>query len=136
MPPVERPWGDMFEAIKQTAEGIQTIKDWLGEGGNTVSRERAESRADICRHCPANIRGTWWTRTTGGIADVIRQHLEAKNSEQLSVRDEHELGTCGICLCNLPLKIWVPTDTIQNHTDERLGEKFPDYCWQKKELTK
>jgi hypothetical protein len=123
----------MFEAIKQTAEGAKVISDWLGHGGSTVPKEQAEARADICRSCPQNIKGDWWNRAVGGVADVIRLHLQAKASEKLQVKNEHELGTCGACLCNTILKVWCPIEHIKKYTPESTLEKYDPKCWVKHE---
>lgn len=126
----------MLEELKKTADGIALLKDWVGSGLEPVSTALANSRAPCCAACEKNITGQWWTNATGLVADAIRKQINFKNGAKLETVLEDKLGTCSVCLCNLSLKVWCPPEHIQNHTTEQQLEKFPDWCWIKKELSK
>jgi len=132
----------MLEELKKTANGIALLKDWVGSGLEPVDMALADSRAHACcrgkdgKKCPKNVQGKWWNTATGMVADAIRTQLNFKDGAKLHTALEDELGTCDICLCNLPLKVWCPAEHIRNHITEEKLEKFPDWCWIKKELSK
>lgn len=126
----------MFEELKKTAAGAAILKDWVGAGLEPVSGELANQRAKVCTACPMNIHGSWWATATGVVASAIRTQLAFKDSADVWVEDEYKLGTCNICICNLPLKIWCPLDHIKAHTTEEQVAMFPTPCWIKSELTK
>jgi hypothetical protein len=116
--------------------GSQIILDWLGAGGNTVSDEHAQIRADVCtgrrsgvpcsHNAPSGI-----LQTAAG--ESIRQLLEIKNHAKKRVDGEKSLHTCNACNCYLRLKVWVPIEHIVKHMSAGEMEKFPAWCWQRKE---
>lgn len=119
---------------------LDTLRDWLGDGGIPVDRSLAEKRLSICLHgnngklCPLNVEPKWWeTALKNPIAEVIRAELELKNSMGLSLPDEESAGICKICGCCLILKPWTPIEHITKHLDERTLSKAPDFCWMKLE---
>lgn len=120
----------LLERAKSIADGARVIFDWLGHGGVCVSQEQAQTRADVCANCPENKPSDMLTKD---VADAIRKHLEVKNRLQLRVNGEKSLQQCGVCLCNLRLKCWVPIDVIRKHMNDGELERFPEHCWQKTE---
>lgn len=124
----------MLEDLKKTAAGMAVLKEWLGDGLQSVDAKLANSRAKTCSCCPENIHGNWWAGAAGVVAEAIRLHLHFKDSADVWVEDEDKLGTCDVCLCHLPLKVWCPIEHIKNHTTESQLEHFPDFCWIKKEI--
>lgn len=118
----------LFDRVESIDRGVEVITDWLGDGGIPVDRELAQARADICLNCPSNTAGN---RLIECVATAVRRHVEVKNKLGLRVSGEKSLHECGICLCSLKLKIWVPIGLIRRHMMEGEMDKFPDYCWQK-----
>lgn len=122
----------VLKRIAQLAVGIETFREWLGEGLKPVDFGLASARSKVCSVCPLNVRGDWLNRASGAVAEKIKQHVAAKERLNLTVPNEAELGTCSACECSLPLKIWVPIDVIEmsastmarlHHACWILGEK-------------
>ncbi len=122
---------NFIEQLKDYKRGMEILYDWIGSGGVPVSQQLAQQRGNTCLTCEFNDNGIKLTET---IADAIKEQVACKNHISLRVNGEHGLKTCRACECVLRLKIWCPISTI-NHsfTKEELVEKFPDWCWQRKE---
>lgn len=103
--------------------------DWLGSGGKPVDAAVAQRRVDVCKMCPHNNEANITAWITGPIARAILDQRRAKLGLALAVEGEERLFSCDICLCHLPLKVWVPTDTILEHTDSNTLAQFPTHCW-------
>jgi len=123
--------------VKKLTNGVQILKDWLGDGAKTVPAEMAQSRADVCtgrlsgRPCPHNVNGGF--SITAEIAKTIHEQVEQKNHLSLRVEGEDKLFSCNVCLCHLPLKVQVPFDTIAARTPEPVWQDLPSFCWMKRE---
>lgn len=119
---------NILRRASQLANGVEVIREWLGEDGMVVDQDTAQHRANTCikNKCPANITGfsvaTW-------VAKVIRRHLEVKNQTGLRVHGEKQLHTCKECGCVLRLLIWEPQDRVTRHLSDLEKTKLPDYCW-------
>lgn len=117
---------NLLEKVKTIADGAANLALWVGSGGNVVSPEVAQARADICLTCPHNRRGIVGTRE---IAEATMKFLSFKNALDLKVNREGELHSCDGCGCVIPLMIWEPQDRI---TKQMTGEEravTPSFCW-------
>jgi hypothetical protein len=122
----------LLKEIARDVEGIKVLKDWLGDGATPVERELAERRALVCVNCPKNIKTRWWNfpqYLKDKIAEAIRYQIEMKRHLKMEVPNEAELGTCDICRCNMPLKIWAPIDYVVQHHGLDKTDDYPDHCW-------
>lgn len=126
----------MIEQLKKTATGAAILKDWLGDGLTPVSAEEAEARAGVCIKCPHNMSSDWWSHSIGLVAEAIRKQIGVKNDISATTKFDEQLGTCSICLCHMPLKVWCPMEHISSHTYETEVERYPGFCWIKEGLTK
>lgn len=126
----------MLEEVRKTAAGAAILKEWVGAGLTPVDSSLANGRALICSACPKNTPGNWWAKATGAVASAIRIQMQFKNNIAITTPLDDKLGTCVVCLCNLPLKVWCPTDLVRNHTTEEQLALMPHVCWIKQELTK
>lgn len=117
--------------IGKLNEGRKILQEWLGEGALPVSQDEAQKRADQCFNCPLNRVGL---TATSVAAEVVKRHVESKQSENLIVEGEEKLGVCTGCGCYLPLKVHVPKQylTLNNETKTAIEQAVPD-CWQLKE---
>jgi hypothetical protein len=117
------------------AAGANILKDWLGEGGIPVTQELAQSRANICLNCPQNQEGHFVQKLTTIIAKAIHDQRREKLRMALRVDGEEELHTCAVCSCHLPLKVWVPFQTIAERTTDVQWKEFEAVtdCWVNKE---
>lgn len=116
------------------SDGAKIIIEWLGDGGEPVPIAIAQRRADICLGCPENAKKTMWSWLSAPVARTVLTWIARKNEWKLTVEGEEDLGTCKICLCHMPTKVWTPIMHIKNHTDERMLNKLPDHCWVKNEI--
>lgn len=117
----------------QVADGVQILKDWLGDGATPVPSVQSQARADICLRCTFNTSGF---KPIAAVAEIIRQQVEKKHELKLTVSGEENLHTCDICWCHLPLKVHVPMQYILENTPEPMLEKFRQdqpACWIVKE---
>lgn len=119
----------LLEQAQQIIEGVQTLKEWLGSGAETVPWRLAQARAGVCLKCPLNKPGSV---LTGAVADAVKKQIELKNALQLRVSGEKSLHHCEGCGCVLRLKIWMPADKL-GMTQEQLNN-YPTACWMRKEL--
>ena len=119
-------WG-----IKRAAQGTAVVLDWLGAGGNPVSRELAEKRAAVCVACPLNETGSWYTEAP---AEVIRAAVKAwqtlkGSSFAFETSQGDKLKSCAVCKCKLPLKVFVGLDHIVQKTKPEVMAELPSHCW-------
>jgi hypothetical protein len=131
---------NIFDEIKNDAHGLALLKDWVGDGGHPVSKEKADARAQACighgnlRPCPMNKEPNWWQKFTNSIALTIRRQLELKEKASLVVWQEDRLHMCAACGCALPLKVWVPIEHVKSHLSVEQLNKTPSFCWMRKEI--
>jgi hypothetical protein len=119
----------MNARLKDVMTGAATFRDWLGSGLDTVEPPEANRRAQICSLCIKNQRGDWWSKSASVVADAIRGQIAAKHSAQLDTPFDADLGTCEVCLCNIPLLVWVPIGVLTEREYADRLEKYPSHCW-------
>ncbi len=120
---------NLLNQIKQFGSGAAEIRDWLGSGGEVVSYEDAQARANICLTCAKNVPvGV----LKGVIADSARKLLEIKSKVGLRVAGEKKLGKCKPCGCVLRLLVWEPQSRIEPYLTETEKESYPTFCWKLK----
>src|SRR6187399_2318335 len=100
--------------IAQTTNFLAVRKSWFGDGGEPVSTELAQARADVCLKCPMNYKGDWiWAMAT---RIAINAQSQLRRMMNLKVNGEENLKTCEACGCVLRLKVHVPIAHIYRHT--------------------
>lgn len=117
---------NLLEKAKQLGLGISHLTDWLGDGGEVVSQEVAQHRANTCITCGLNQPGA---SVTTAVALAIRGQLGVKNKLKLRVEGEKRLGHCQACSCVLKLLIWEPQDRVEDHLDDESRARLPGMCW-------
>lgn len=126
-------------SLSNALSGAKILTDWLGEGGKPVSPPVAQARANACQSgdngkvCPHNKEGRFFTGLTAAIAKAIHEQHREKINLDLRVDGEDNLHTCDVCECHLPLKVWVPMNTLLPRTTPEQMEKFPAWCWMRTE---
>jgi hypothetical protein len=114
--------GEEYQPFEDKARGItlESLLDasaaairFIKSGGQMVSREESQRRAEICRGCRFNRPSPCAVCTPA-----------FKAIEGLIPRDRMEpgLSACGICGCSLAAKVLLPL-----HPD---GLRYPPICWQ------
>lgn len=124
---------DLAKHAVAAGRGATILSDWLGDGMQPVENRLAENRARVCLSCPLNVESHGASKWTDKIAAAILDQRRAKTERGLKVPHEELLFTCQECLCHLPLKVWVPLETILGRTDQIALDKFPDHCWMRTE---
>lgn len=106
---------------------LQSMWKWLRTGGNFVSQEEAERRANVClsgangEPCPLNRpSGICWG--CKNLSTEIRNLLNGRKTKY-----DSQLQVCIGCGCNLDTKIWFPNESLV--VDEA---KLPSFCWQRR----
>lgn len=120
---------NLLERARKIPRGMEVISEWLGSGGEVVSQDEAQGRADICLRCPKNTNDSVGF---GIISAVVKSYLRVKNRLGLHVSGEKSLHACECCGCVLKLKIWLPQDKVSAEMAGDDRTKYPDYCWQLK----
>lgn len=119
----------LLEKAKQYANGVVILTEWLGDGADTVPKEQAQARANVCLKCPMNVREFAFPET---VAAVIRKQVEIKNKINLRLNGEKSLHTCSGCGCVIKLKCWLKLDRLGLDADGLV--KFDQSCWLRKEF--
>jgi hypothetical protein len=89
-----------------------------------VPQSKADERSAICAKCPHNIfpdKGPF-IKWSDDIAEAAVGKRKSKYHDKI--------GNCQICSCPLRAKVWY--NGKLEFSEEQL-EKFPEFCWQKKE---
>ncbi len=120
----------LLDHAKQFAGGAAEIRDWLGDGGEVVTYEEAQGRANLCLTCAKNVPAGM---LKGAIADATRKRLEIKNKVGLRTAGEKRLGKCEPCGCVLRLLVWEPQRRIQPYLTAEEKQSYPAFCWKLKE---
>ncbi len=117
------------QRIGQLSNGAKTVLSWSGQGFKPVDAGTSQRRADVCLGCAHNKPGF---KPVEAAAEFVRQAVEWKNNQKLTVQGEENLHTCDLCWCHLPTKVHAPLEIILEDTPAAMladiGEKKPD-CW-------
>lgn len=117
---------NLFDQVKSIPGGIESIKDWLGSGGQVVDLKVAQHRANTCITCAKNQP---ISSITKAVALAIKAQLGIKNKLNLRVEGEKKLKGCDICGCVLRLQIWQPQAMVESHLTEDERMQLPGFCW-------
>lgn len=116
--------------VNRLISGAGAIIDWLGHGGQPVEKTLAESRAAVCKTCPQNQAGDWFTDKA---SELIQAQIGAKNDLALTTSADPDLHTCKVCMCPMKLKVWTPLEHILGHMKAEVRKDLPAHCWILKE---
>lgn len=122
------------ELAGNVTNGGRILHDWLGDGAIPVNRSLAQARADICLPCPHNQESHGVMKLTDSIAKAILEQRRKKSELEIRTNGEEGLHTCDVCLCHINLLVHVPIKTIADRSHPKLDNKYPDFCWKRKEL--
>src|SRR5262249_40303097 len=122
-----------FQTLR-VGEGV--YRSWLGEGLKPVGSPTANWRANICVTCPKNKSGPWWAWVTTAVALSIREYQRPRFQMILMTPHDDTLHTCTVCNCPLREKVHVPFAHIERNMPAEAWNKFPDFCWIRKEAGK
>lgn len=142
MPPPHAPQAaGAVAAVKRMAAGAATIVDWLTSGGGAVSSAISSKRAEVCvsgnggKPCPKHIAAgpsSWFTEP---VAALIKKELSRRADLKLSTPSDDKLRICGVCNCEMRLKVHAPWDIIQKHLKADVRAELWAKCWQLTDVT-
>lgn len=116
------PW---HEAIA----GTQTLASWLVQGLPKVSQELADSRGNVCSRCYYNVAESGGCHACGQLQKLATTLIGSRTTSAGPF-----LKVCAVCKCSLQVKVWVGIDVVEKGMTKELYDKYPDFCWQKKEV--
>ena len=127
--PPNRKLASVAGAVRKAGSGAAVLLEWEKSGLPPVAPEVAASRAAVCAACPKNgsARLTDWF--TVPLSEYIRKQLGRLNEMKLATPSDDKLGTCEVCLCPLPLKVWCPSELVQKHLSAEVKAGLPAHCW-------
>jgi hypothetical protein len=120
-------------AVKQYVSGLKVLMEWIGEGGDPVSQELADSRSEVCAACPMNRPGKLADFFAEEASEQIKRQIAVKADMKLQSKREGELGVCSACLCPLGLKVWAPIEHVKKYLSKETEAKLDGGCWITKE---
>lgn len=115
--------GRLIDRIKADTNAARILTEWIGSGGDPVSKDVAYARAETCIACPHNQPGA---TMEAGVAEAIREQDALRRGHRLTLSNEGKLKSCDRCGCYLKLKVWVPMKHLAPRT--RMTD-FPPTCW-------
>lgn len=126
----------MIAELDNDIIGAAILRDWIGGGGEPVSKELADKRAHQCLQCPMHRPAKFWeVAFKDPIARAIRRQLEMKRKMDLRLSCEEQIAMCATCGCCMRLKCWTPIKHIAEHTtDDKLSEYPKTGCWIRSEI--
>lgn len=107
--------------VRNTAQGVRILSEWLGDGGTPVDQSLAQQRLNTCLHCLHN-KPTNPNSIEKAVGEVIVEQEELRHDMAMILQGESNAGTCEVCGCYLKLKVWVPLSYLGDR-------KMPDICW-------
>lgn len=124
--PRSKSWPSAVGAVKT---GVNTLADWLGEGGTPVPKEQSEARAFTCATCPQNGQGDWLSVFTKPAQLLIQGQMNLRNDLSMSTSSDDKLGICNACKCPLKLKVHVPINHISANMPAEIRAGLDPRCW-------
>ncbi len=121
-----------IKRLAQTRNFLAVRKSWFGNGGEPVSIELAQARANVCLKCPMNYKGDWlWSMAT---QLAINAQSNLRRLMNIRLEGEENLGVCEVCGCKTKLKSLVPIKHIYRTMSGEQLTKYPSNCWIPKEI--
>lgn len=109
--------------------GTKTIFSWASGGLKFADQALADARSDICSRCYYNVPQTGGCHACGQVQKLASTLVGTRRT-----KGDPFLKVCAVCRCALQAKVWVPIEAIEAGMTEALYDKYPDFCWQKREV--
>lgn len=101
-----------------------------------VDQNTANIRASICIGCHNNLPtkeikkgGCSSCNKMGGI---VLNSIRSKIIKGNKTTSDSKLLSCGLCGCDLRIKVWIPLEVLGQTKEE--ANAWPSFCWRKKIL--
>lgn len=114
--------------VMDVLRGTQALANFIVSRMKVVDKTLASQRALTCSRCYFNV-------DTAGCAPCVGLAEAVVNiSGDNKTPSDPSLKSCAVCSCSVRAKVWMPIDTIAKSTTEEQMQRFPDFCWQKREI--
>lgn len=117
----------------QVAVGVRSLFNWWMGGERPVSYNVASRRSHVCLICPLNRPETDFEIVTGTVASLTKEVMAFRHRQKMTLPDEHLLGVCDACGCDLKLKLHVPMNHILETMKEEQLQALDPKCWIREE---
>jgi len=114
---------------------VQFLLNWFLKGGQLVDQNTANIRASICGSCFNNKPSDEVKKGCGAcnkMGNVVINSIRSKIIGKLTTTSDAKLLTCGLCGCDLRIKVWIPLSALGQTKEE--ANAWPTFCWRKKIL--
>lgn len=102
-------------------------------GESPVPAKQSEERSYKCLICPLNRPETDFEIVTGTVASLTKEVMAFRHKQKMTLPDEHLLGVCDACGCDLKLKLHVPVKHILETMKEEQLQALDAKCWIREE---
>lgn len=114
--------------VREILRGTKVLASFIVAGMPLVSKELAESRSATCAKCYFNVP------ISGCSPCVGLASLTESMGGSIKTSSDALLKSCAVCLCHTRAKTRMPIDIIAKFTTDEEMEKFPEFCWVKREV--
>lgn len=115
--------------VRDVMRGTKAMAQFIFSGMALVSKEKADERAQICSRCYFNVPISGCAPCVGLASAILAISGANKTPSDASLR------SCAVCACSTKAKVWLSNEIIAKSTTEEQMQRFPDFCWQRKELS-
>lgn len=122
----------MISSVKVFASFAEALWSYVTSGGQLVSQNDANVRAEICVNCHNNIQSSDARKGVccGGVTNLILDQTKKRVIGDRKTAYDKLLKACAICGCENALQIWFPTSSLGMSKDN--VNAYPTPCWRKK----
>lgn len=117
----------------QVAVGVRSLFKWWMGGESPVPAKQSKERSYKCLICPLNRPETDFEIVTGTVASLTKEVMAFRHRQSMTLPDEHLLGVCDACGCDLKLKLHVPIKHILDTMKEEQLQALHANCWIREE---
>lgn len=113
--------------IQDVLRFTKTMAQHVWQGGELVSQEEANRRAEICASCVYNVPTDGCEGCHNpGISKAIKDMLGVKTTEHTD-----SLQTCWWCGCFNKVQIWFHINVLRKALEPEIQKDLPNHCWKK-----
>ena len=119
--------------IKDVVRATKVFGSFVASGMKLVDQPLAESRADTCARCPANVQVAGCSSCVGMVEVVASVTGTKKTRADAMITNR----SCAWCKCATKAQVWMPAETLaKGVTQEMLDSNpFKEHCWKFQEIT-
>lgn len=122
----------MITFFQSVQSFVQSLLNWQLSGGKLVDHNTANIRAATCVGCHNNLPSKEVRKSCCGGGAAANAALWAARKviiQNKVTASDKQLLTCGLCGCDLKIKVWIPNSALLSAAD---ANAYPTFCWNKK----